>query len=87
MTTEQQEAIVIPLSIYSDYARKLEDDADTLQANTWATCKRDFEDSVLDDLRIILRKTANEVRATLQGKIAALPPSISKEMLKAYGVE
>ena len=86
MTYEEQEAIVIPLSIYDDCAKKLEADAELAAYSTWSTSGRDFDDSVLDELRSILRNAAEEVRAVLRDKMSELPDDIDECLLDAYGL-
>lgn len=86
MTYEEQEAIVIPLSIYDDYAKKLEANAESVAYSTWATCGRDYDDSILDELRSILRNAAEEVREALRNKMSELPDDIDEGLLDAYGL-
>ena len=86
MTYEEQEALVIPLSIYNDCAKKLEANAETIEYSIWATRGRDFDDSILDELRDILRNAAEEVRTALQNKMSELPDEVDEKLLRAYGL-
>lgn len=41
---------------------------------------------MLDELRVILRRAADEVRAALERKLTELPEDVDAELLAAYGL-
>ena len=89
MTVEEmntQEAFLTPLAVYKEQLERLENEAETVGYNSWATCGREFDDSQLDELREILRHAAEEVSAVLIQKVAELPDDINDELLDAYGL-
>lgn len=77
---------VIPLSLYDEHARRLEHEAETVASSSWSTCGREIEDDMLDELRVILRRSADEVRAALERKLTELPEDVDAELLAAYGL-
>ncbi len=78
---------LIALEIYAETLNRLEDSAEARGSNMWCSYGKEYDDSDLDELEIILRDAADQIREVLRRKVSELPEEMSDdETLDAYGL-
>ena len=83
---DQQEAILKPLSVYDEYAKRLKAEAESLAFTTELKCGHEIDDSVLDELQNILCNAAEEIRTALEEKLSEISGEFEESRLEAYGL-
>ena len=78
---------LVPLEIYAETLKRLESTAKARGSDMWCTCGKEYDGSELDELEMILRGAADQVREVLIRKVSELPEGESDaETLAAYGL-
>lgn len=81
------DAQLTALEIYAETLSRLEDSAEARGSDMWCSYGKEYDGTDLDELEMILRDAADQIREVLRRKVSELPEEISDdETLAAYGL-